>query len=252
MKVRTGAITLAVTLLTVGGCAAADRPTDTPRAAAEESSAAPSQTAQVGSSSSGGGDGACAMTMTLDGHEYLGVGYAVRNPVTTGETAVALIPGCNDTGGADEEGEEGEEITVHALRDVPLEQAFVWQGSILIRADQDPPGQLIEWRTPLPCDVEGQFEIAGDWVGLPPKRDGSETIGNPPYRMDVVVDDAPGLFTAQEYESVQFDLRLTETTNPTLDDADGKLLTTTGATFRATVHCEDSAYVADAVRVRER
>ena len=235
MNLTYGVIAITVTLLTMGGCAAQTDPAEEPDAG--------------GSEGGSGGSASCALAMTLDGHEYIGVGQTWRNPITTDETAFATLPGCNDTGRSDE---QDEQVKVHALRDFGLDEAFAWQGMIMIRADLDRPEQVIEWRTPLVCEADGQFEIAGDWVGLPPTQDGSRSIGNPPYPMDVVVTDAPDVFSAEEYESVQFNLRITGTTDPALDNADGKLLTTTGAVFEATVHCEDAKFVADAVTATER
>lgn len=244
MWVKFGVLALIGALLgATGGCA--DQETTAGPGSGANAPATPSPgVAEDADSGSVSGSASCMQILTLEGATYVGIGGVRRMPVTTGVTATAILPGCNDTGDSEE---QDDEVTIQELRDLPLEKGFAWNGFVFVHKDQPPLAEVVEWRTPLPCEVDGQFQITGDWVGITDPRGNTHTSWEPPYRLDVVVTDAPELFSTDDYASVQVFITVTDETDPTLGKDDGKVLRTSGATVETTVHCEGTKYVADAV-----
>jgi hypothetical protein len=136
----------------------------------------------------GAGLDACMLVMTYDGARFEGApgGPPDRAPVLTGRSATASLATCDDGAGPD----SGGEVEVEEIDGVALETAFWHQGSIMVREGADLPQALDPlYRAPT-CELAGEVEVRGQWLGVvskkKPRFDGDL---RPPLRIQLYVEE---------------------------------------------------------------
>lgn len=188
------------------------------------------------------GSAACAAIVEYDGQRYLGHGGLDRVPGTTGRTEKGVAPGCDDT--FDGDVPEDREVVVEQLEDVPLDVAFLVDGSVYVREGRELPDETRAWFVPPSCEEAGSFEVAGAWLGVQggpePRFDGDI---RPPYRLEVSIEDGPAA-----YVDTTVEIHANEQTEPLLTTKDVKQALWSPGTLTAEVHCEDGRFVADGLR----
>jgi hypothetical protein len=109
------------------------------------------------------GEASCAAVVVYQGHSYYGFGDLKRNPATTDRRVTGTVPSCDDSGGQ-EPVEPEQVVEVAELAEVPLETAFLWNGSIFIREGGElPAAKRTFWFRAPDCATAGRFQIVADW-----------------------------------------------------------------------------------------
>lgn len=191
----------------------------------------------------GGGEASCAATIVHRGVTYWGHGQLKRDPATTGREVAGVLPGCDDSGGQ-EPPERDEAVRVAELAEVPLETAFLWNGSIFIREGRHlPPGTRSWFRAPR-CTTAAEFELLADWLGVTgpnkPRFDGDL---RPPYRLQVHVANGPA-----EYVGATITMHADATTQPTLGREEVESSLWEGGKVLARVRCDGGRFQALSLR----
>lgn len=180
----------------------------------------------------------CAALVKVDGHSYYGHSGPERPVPTTGEMVDATLPGCNDSGGPEE---PAVAVTAQVIDGVPVETAVLHDGVVHIRDGARMPASSTAWFDGTFCTGTDTFRLLGRWRGATepgaPYFDGTL---EPPYDVMVDVEGPPGRLVGE-----RVDVQVTTETTPVLTDED--LDRMPGATVRATVRCEDGAFVAVAI-----
>ncbi len=190
----------------------------------------------------GGGaemSGSCADVATFAGHRYHGYGELQRRPATAGDAGSATRLGCDDGGGAAEDGT----MAVTELRDLALDRAFLGHGQLYVRDDLPFPAAARAWFEPTRCETPQPFTLTGMWLGVEAHRkvrfDGDL---RPPYRLSAWVTTGP-----QAYVDTRVRVRADRHTHPALGPADVKRSLWKGGEITAQVHCDGGHFVADAL-----
>lgn len=192
----------------------------------------------------GGGDASCAAVIEYDGATYWGHGDLARDPATTGREVDGVMPSCDDTGGREPAGVD-EPVRVAELVDVPLETAFLWQGSVFVREGRELPPDADAWFRAPRCASAADFELVADWLGVTsPHRPRFDGDLRPPYRLEVRVTDGP-----EEYVGTRVVLRADADTVPRLGPEDVKRSLWKGGQVAARVTCEAGRFEALSLRV---
>lgn len=203
--------------------------------------------ASCASGDGGGGDGAgagsCAAVLVYQEHTYLGQGPVKRDPATTGRLVDGVLPSCDDTGGQ-QPAEPDERVQVTELADVPLETAFLWQGSVYLRKGRQLPATTRTWFQARRCTSAGEFELTADWLGVTgPRRPRFDGDLRPPYRLEVHVTEGP-----KEYVGATILVHADATTDPGLGTRDVKRSLFRGGQVVASVSCADGRFQALSLR----
>ncbi len=204
----------------------------------------------VGACTSGDGPGgdetgsaACAAVVVYQGDAYLGHGGVKRDPATTGRLVKGRIPSCDDSGGQDPV-EPEERVQVAELADVPLETAFLWNGSVYIREGKELPTAIQIWFRAQRCTSAGEFDLTADWLGVTgPKRPRFDGDLRPPYRLEVHVTKGP-----RKYIGTTIRVHADAATNPKLAIRDVKRSLWRGGQVVAHVSCVDGRFQAHSLR----
>lgn len=190
-----------------------------------------------GGGEGGGGESACPAAVEIDGVTYNGAGPTRRTPATTGDTLVAVLPGCDDSGGQDD-AVEAEQIEVEVLTDVDPDLAVLWHESIYVRDGRALPASTRAWFTAPRCTTEGPFNLVADWLGVmgpkKPRFDGDLRL---PYRLEVRVTEGPS-----RYVGATLTLRAGRATDPALSPADVKASLWEGGRVTASVTCRGGRF----------
>lgn len=119
----------------------------------------------VGCRAGGESEASCVLVVEHDGARYESAprGTPDREPELTGRTARAVMPGCNDTGGAEE---PAEDVEVHEIRGVPMSVAVWVSGDLAVREGEElPPAADAWWGRPA-CDLREPVTLTGRWLGV--------------------------------------------------------------------------------------
>ncbi|WP_155992885.1 DUF6281 family protein [Nocardioides sp. URHA0020] len=199
-----------------------------------------------GSSTEGGGgaSASCAAIVEYDGARYLGTGEVHRTPVTTGRVMPAVAPGCDDTGGQDDQTVQDTKVQVEELAAVDPRVAVLLNGGIYVREGASVPAVVRSWLRAPRCSTPGVFEITADWLGLTgphePRTDGDVRL---PYQLEVRVTDGP-----ERYVGGTITLDATTATDPELSSDDVEQSLWEGGQLTARVRCLHHGF--DVVGVR--
>lgn len=147
---RLGVLHIVALTALVAGCSGAPEPRDAGQAASE---AAP-----------GAASAQCVLSLAYDGARFeSAAGPPDRSPVLTGRTSTASMAGCDDGSG---DGAGPEDVQVHEIEGVPVETAFWYQDSIMLREGAASPDSLDAlYRAPI-CEFAGRVEVQGQWLGV--------------------------------------------------------------------------------------
>jgi hypothetical protein len=107
----------------------------------------------------------CALEMSYHGARYVSApkGPPDRSPALTGRTATATLPACDDGGG---DGQGPEDVQVSQIDGVPLNTAFWWDNTIMLRSGAALPESLDALYQPPVCRFPGQVQVTGRWLGV--------------------------------------------------------------------------------------
>lgn len=204
----------------------------------------------VASCTSGDGDGgdgaesaACPAAVVYQGHTYWGHGEVKRDPATTGRLIEGMLPSCDDSG-AQESVDRDQPVQVAELADVPLETAFLWNGSVYIRQGRELPAATQMWFRAPRCTSAGEFDLTADWLGvIGPKRPRFDGDLRPPYRLEVHVTTGP-----RRYIGTTIWVHADAATDPGLGTRDVKRSLWKGGQVVAHVSCADGRFQAHSLR----
>lgn len=196
----------------------------------------PALTACGGSESSA----SCVMVLEIDGASYYGETVPEQRVPLTGEVLGAVLPGCNDTAGADE---PDEAVEAEVIQDVPTDVAVLYDGVVHVREGARLPATAAAWYASASCTGSGEFRLAGTWVGVSepaaPHFDGAL---DPPYDVTIRVDDGP-----RRYVGSILEVQVTGETDPVLARSD--LVRAGAARLRATTRCLGGGFTAVSLRM---
>jgi hypothetical protein len=190
-----------------------------------------------------GGSGACSFTVYFHGHAYdaQGVEQAPPEGRPIGE---ARLPGCDDTN--DDQPEPDEMIPVARLRGASPRVALVWRGSIdtvFVRQGHDPPRAVRRVEDAPLCDVrDSPIALTGTWLGILGADEKTELDMEPPYDLDLFVEDA----STRRYEDVHLTVRVPQSAGKPLTRADVKASLWEGGTIHIEAECKAGRFVAHA------
>lgn len=191
----------------------------------------------------GTGSASCAAAVVYKDATYLEHRKVKREPATSGRLVEALLPSCDDSG-AQEPVEPDRRVEVAELEQVPLETAFLWDGSVYLRSGRELPAATEAWFRAPGCTSAGEFDLEGDWLAVTgakrPRFDGDL---RPPYRLEMRVTDGP-----REYVGTMVQVHADDATDPGLDTRDVKSSLWTGGRILAHVSCVERRFHADALR----
>jgi hypothetical protein len=135
-------------------------------------------------------------------------------------------------------------VEVAELVGVPVQTAFLWNGTVFIREGRELPTATRVWFRAQRCTSAGEFGLTADWLGVtsanPPRFDGDL---RPPYRLEVHVTDGP-----RKYVGATVRLHADAATDPGLGPRDVKRSLWKGGEVVAHVSCVDGRFHADSLR----
>ena len=92
----------------------------------------------------------CALHVRYDGAVYEGVRETDREPLLTGRTDTAVLPGCNDAGEAVDPPDE--EVTVEEIEGISMSVAVWSLDGVLVRRGEELPASADAWWARPACD----------------------------------------------------------------------------------------------------
>lgn len=186
----------------------------------------------TGGGGAGTGSAACPAAVVYQKHTYLGHGEVKREPATSGRLIEGMLPSCDDSGGQDPV-EPDRPVQVAELADVPLETAFLWNGSVYIRNGRELPAAAQIWFRAPRCISAGEFDLTADWLGVTgPNRPRFDGDLRPPYRVEVHVTKGP-----RKYIGTTIRVHADASTDPGLGTRDVKRSLWKGGEIVAHVSC---------------
>lgn len=199
------------------GAPAADAPRPSPSSETPATSPSPAVVAQA----------QCVGTIRFNGRTYHGWGDLVWDPKATGrvETGTGRAADCE---------RDGPPVEVAELADLPMSRAVLVEGLLYVRDDLPFPEFARRWVVPAQCKTEGSFQLRGGWLGVEP---GSQL--RPPYWITLHVDDGPS-----EYLGATIEIRVTDTTRPSLTRGDLKAVLWKGGSLDVRARCDPPHFVA--------
>lgn len=198
---------------------------------------------ETGGGEVSGGDASCALLIRYRGAVYEGTGVGVAPPAgrPLGE---AVLPGCDDGGGASAD----EEVEVAELQGVSPDVALVWPGYedvVFIRRGATLPQAVEDLLRPPACDSRDEpIDLAGPWLGILGADGYTEVDLKPPYDVDLFVEES----SAPRYDRAFLTVRVPASLGEPLTRADVESSLWEGGTVSARVRCGDEgAYVAERI-----
>jgi hypothetical protein len=189
------------------------------------------------------GEFECILSMSYDGADYSSApkGPPDRSPMLTGRTATAVLPACDDGAG---EGHGPENVQVDQIEDVPLDTAFWWQGTIMLRRGARLPVSLEALYGPPVCRFPGQVEVTGKWLGVTTSKevrfDGDLRT---PLRIELYVEETDDPTAGLERYTIR--VRDDGSARPALDKTMAETaLWSSRAELQVTLVCDDGQYQA--------
>jgi len=151
-----------------------------------------------------------------------------------------VLPGCHDTGGADE---PDEPVEVEVIRGVSPEVAVLFGGTLHVREGARLPATAAAWYASASCTSSGELRLAGRWVGVSePAAPHFDGVLAPPYDVAIKVDEGP-----QRYVGSILEVQVDEATDPVLARSDLAQLDV--VRLGATATCRDGGFVATSLRL---
>lgn len=191
-----------------------------------------------------GGSASCAALIEYNGSTYQGAGPLSRTPETTGRTMSAVLPGCDDSGGAAGSNVVDEPVLVLELARVDASVAVLFQNGLYVRDGAQLPAEVRAWFRAPRCSTPETFDVTADWLGVTgPNKVRFDGDIRPPYRLEVRVVSGP-----EQYVGTTVMLDATAATEPRLGPDDVKQTLREGGQVAATLRCVDGGF--DVVGVR--
>jgi hypothetical protein len=197
-----------------------------------------------GGAGGGEGDASCALVVEFRGQDYEGLSVEVAPP--KGEPlGSAVLPACDE----EDETSGDEHIDVATLPGVSPNRAIVWSGRddivLVRREDGDLPSEVAQLLEGPGCDPEdAPITLYGQWLGILGPNGKTELDLEPPYDVDLFVEDA----SAARYERVFLTVRVPRSLGRPLTRDDVRSSLWEGGDIEVTATCGASGYVAERVR----
>lgn len=186
-------------------------------------------------------DASCAFVVYFRDQPYSAVTVKVA-PDEGEPLGVARLPGCDDTN--DSEPEPDEEIPVSGFPGVSPDIAVIWTGShdtVFVREGVRGPREVARLLEAPSCD-EGDAPIAldGQWLGILGADGNTELDLDPPYDIDLFVQEA----SSRTYEQAYLTVRVPPAAGQPLTRDDVKASLWEGGTIELTTNCDNGRFVA--------
>lgn len=187
-------------------------------------------------------DASCAFVVYFRDQLYDAVTVKI-SPEEGEPLGVARLPGCDDTN--DGEPEPDEEIPVSRFPGVSPDRAVIWTGShdtVFVRegTERVPPelGRLLE--APSCDEGDAPITLNGPWLGILGADGNTELDLEPPYDIDLFVDEA----SSETYERAYLTVRVPPAAGQPLTRDDVKASLWEGGTIELTTNCDGGRFVA--------
>lgn len=181
----------------------------------------------------------CPSILQFQGRIYHGHGEQVRVPRPGQILGTGTHPGC--------EGEKPYESEVRLLPGVVPTVAVVTLGGVWIADTADSlPAEIAALDEPVPCEGTGLTNLSGDWVAIQapmPERDNDLT---PPY-VAVIKADHGRRLPLEKYAAVTVKVHINEQTVGGTDPALATDALRGSTPVMATVRCDGSVFIAEAI-----
>lgn len=192
-----------------------------------------------------GGSGSCAFIAHFEGARYERLTVEVAPPEGQ-PIGTATLPPCDDTGEGDTG--DGEEIEIGRLDGVPPRDAVLWRGhpdTVLVREGLKTYPQEVTRLLEAPaCDPgDTPIRLSGPWLGILGADGKTELDLEPPYDVDMFVEEA----SEARYEGAYISVRVPSRAGRPLSREDVQESLWEGGTVIADVRCAIKGYVAETI-----
>jgi len=191
----------------------------------------------------GGGDASCALVVRYQGVVYDGRTVQVA-PREGRRLGPGVLPACDDGDGDSAD----EEIELAEIESVSSGVALAWVGEpgiVFVRHGAEFPPEVEQLLRAPSCEArDAPIELAGDWLGILGADGHTEVDLEPPYDVDLFVQQA----SEARYERIYLTVRVPPALGKpiTRDDVESSLWE--GGSIALRVRCaDDGGYVAEGV-----
>jgi hypothetical protein len=126
-------------------------------------------------------------------------------------------------------------VQVAELADVPLQTAFLWNGSVFIREGRELPAANRAWFRAPDCATAGTFVIVADWLGVTgPKKPRFDGDLRTPYRLEVRVTHGPSTY---RFKACRYGSPAVAGRSPDLSRRTAEVLQATNLQISRSRHC---------------
>jgi hypothetical protein len=189
------------------------------------------------------GDASCAMIVEFDGRTYIGSGVSV-SPREGDAIGSGVMLGCDDGNGASAD----EAIQLAEIEGVSPQIAVAWRGNgdtVFIAEGVDPfPPELQELtNAPVCVAADAPIALAGPWLGITASDGRTETNLQPPYDIEMFVEET----SSPRYERAYLMVRVPQKLGQPLTEDDLRGSLWEGGTVEVSARCEGDLYLAESI-----